>query len=133
MYHSLRGFPFSGNGPDALASFCREGDQQVPHLIHISLPNGVVESQCRLSLFPGPIVEVVLAEDAGKDQIELCVCQVYPVYELVSRAFSILRTQEKKLTLHTFWDLFRRSLDVCPILGCRSIAPGENHVAVEKR
>ena len=79
LYHSLRELPLSDRDPDALASLCREGDQQIPHMIHISLLDRVVESQCWLVLFPGPVIEVVLAEDAGKDQVELCVCEVDPV------------------------------------------------------
>ena len=130
--HSLRGFSLSDRDPDALASLCREGNQQVPHMIHISLFDGIVESQCWLSLFPGPIVEVVLAEDASEDQIKLCVCQVDSALGSGSRTFSTLRMQIKKLTPHTSWHLWRRSLDVCPILGCQSIAPEEICVVLEK-
>ena len=97
MYHSLRAFPLSDNDPDALASLCREGDQQVPHLIHISLPNGVVESQCWHFLFPGPIIEVILAEDAREEHIELGVCQIYSALGLALRAIQSIRMQREDL------------------------------------
>ena len=66
-------------------------------MIHISLFDGVIKSQCWLSLFSGPIIEVVLAEDAGKDQIELCVCQVDSALGSAPRAFSTLRMKGKDL------------------------------------
>ena len=57
-------------------------------MIHVSFPDGVVESQRRLLLFPGPVVEVVLAEDAREEEIDLCVCQVDAAFGSAPRRFS---------------------------------------------
>ena len=95
-------------------------------MIHVSFPDGVVESQCRLLLFPGPVVEVVLAEDAREEEIDLCVCQVDSALGSAHSRFSkTLRMHARSgLTPHSSWRLWRRSLGVCPISGCQAIAPG---------
>lgn len=62
--------------PDTFASLFWERGNQVSHSIHVSLSNGVVEGQCRLFLFPSPIIDVVLAENVPKDYVKLRVCQV---------------------------------------------------------